>query len=179
MPHRLIPAWSASHSVALVLVAATAMIGGCAAQRPVVPLQTTPPRVSAQIEPAAVIRSGRYSLIEVQPQDAQRDLLRQVVDVTVPSGITASVADMMRYVLLRSGFTICEGAVVDSFEPLPLPAAHQHLGPIMLRDALDVLAGPAWHLEVDETRRQVCFSEANANPNAHLSTSPAEHTHEQ
>lgn len=179
MPHRLIPAWSASHSVALVLVAATAMIGGCAAQRPAAPLQTTPPRVSAQIEPTAVIRSGRYSLIEVQPRDAQRDLLRQVVDVTVPSGITASVADMMRYVLLRSGFTICEGAVVDSFEPLPLPAAHQHLGPIMLRDALDVLAGPAWHLEVDETRRQVCFSEVHADGNTQLSASPAEHTHDQ
>lgn len=179
MPHRLIPARSASHSVALAVVVASAMSSGCAAHRPAAPLQPTLPLVSAPLEPVVVIRSGRYSLSEVQPQDAQRDLLRQVVDIAIPSGMAASVADMMRYVLLRSGFTICEGAVVDSFEPLPLPAAHQHLGPIMLRDALDVLAGPAWHLEVDETRRQVCFSEAHADGNTQLSTSPAEHTHEQ
>ena len=45
---------------------------------------------------------------------------------------------------------------------LPLPAAHLRLGPLMLRDALLTLAGPAWELSVDDLTRQVCFSRHGA-----------------
>jgi type IV pili sensor histidine kinase/response regulator len=40
---------------------------------------------------------------------------------------------------------------------LPLPAAHLHLGPMTLRDALLTLAGPAWELHADDRARQICF----------------------
>ena len=33
-----------------------------------------------------------------------------------------------------------------------------HLGPLLLRDALLVLAGPAWALSVDDRTREVCFN---------------------
>nr|WP_244589997.1 hypothetical protein [Xenorhabdus budapestensis] len=38
----------------------------------------------------------------------------------------------------------------------PLPSVHTQLGPVRLRTALQVMAGPAWQLEVDEVQRVVC-----------------------
>lgn len=105
-----------------------------------------------------VIRYGRYKLVELTPETAQSDLMAQVVDVSMPlsQGMTeTTVGEAMRYVLLRSGYRLCEPST--AFDLLPLPVAHAHLGPIALRDALVVLAGSAWHLQIDEVSRQVCF----------------------
>ncbi|MNE69091.1 hypothetical protein D3C80_1647940 [compost metagenome] len=71
--------------------------------------------------------------------------------------LDASVGDAMRHVLLRSGYQLCEAAEAATLFALPLPAAHLSLGPLMLRDALLTLAGPAWALSVDDLNRQVCF----------------------
>jgi type IV pili sensor histidine kinase/response regulator len=65
---------------------------------------TTPTVPEAQIP---VTRQGRYALVEIRPEDAQRDLLRQVVDVRIPDPQTATVGDALRYVLLRSGYLLC------------------------------------------------------------------------
>jgi type IV pili sensor histidine kinase/response regulator len=46
---------------------------------------------------------------------------------------------------------------VTELYALPLPAAHRHLGPMTLRDALLTLAGPAWELHADDRARQICF----------------------
>ncbi|HHW2894027.1 TPA: integrating conjugative element protein pill, pfgi-1, partial [Pseudomonas aeruginosa] len=51
---------------------------------------------------------------------------------------------------------------------LPLPLAHQRLGPMTLRDALLTLAGPAWALHADDQTRQICFIRADdASATAH------------
>jgi len=60
--------------------------------------------------------------------------------------------------LKRSGWRLCEEtAAVKELDTLPLPAAHLHLGPMTVRDALLTLAGSAWELRTDERARQVCF----------------------
>ncbi|MBU0921440.1 MAG: PilL N-terminal domain-containing protein [Pseudomonadota bacterium] len=105
-----------------------------------------------------VARYGRYTLIELVPQPAQRDLLRQAVEITIPPTLDATVGDAMRHVLLRSGYRLCDGTEAAALYALPLPAAHLHLGPLLLRDALLVLAGPAWALSVDDRTREVCFN---------------------
>ncbi|MDU0574622.1 PilL N-terminal domain-containing protein [Pseudomonas aeruginosa] len=105
-----------------------------------------------------VARYGRYTLIELVPQPAQRDLLRQAVEITIPPTLNATVGDAMRHVLLRSGYRLCDGTEAAVLYALPLPAAHLHLGPLLLRDALLVLAGPAWALSVDDRTREVCFN---------------------
>jgi len=88
----------------------------------------------------------------------QRDLLLQVVEVALPQGVQATVSDGLRHVLKRSGWRLCEGtAAVMALDALPLPAAHLHLGPMTVRDALLTLVGSAWELRVDERARQVCF----------------------
>ena len=119
--------------------------------------ETLAPPVPSDWVPVA--RYGRYTLVELAPQAAQHNLQLQVVDVAVPATLHATVGDGLRYVLQRSGYSLCEGnAEVVALYELPLPAAHLHLGPIFLRDALLTLAGPAWELQVDNRARQVCFT---------------------
>jgi conjugative transfer region protein (TIGR03748 family) len=106
---------------------------------------------------ATAARYGRYTLIELVPEPAQRDLMQQVVEVTIPQQLDTHVGDAMRHVLRHSGYRLCETGEAASLYVLPLPAAHLRLGPLTLRDALLVLAGPAWELAVDDAARQVCF----------------------
>lgn len=108
-----------------------------------------------------VVRRGRYTLVELAPMAEQRDLMLQTVDVSMPEDARATVGDGLRHVLKRSGYRLCGTAhAVIALYALPLPAAHLHLGPISLRDALLTLAGPAWKLRVDDQARQVCFEPA-------------------
>lgn len=139
------------------------LLSGC---RTSPPIQTTPKMPVVPTTPsgpsptAAAVRYGRYTLVELAPDTAQQDLMQQVIDVTVPVTLTATVGDALRYVLLRSGYQLCEsGGPFASIEALPLPAAHLHLGPLKLHDALQVLAGSVWKLEVNEAARLVCFAQ--------------------
>jgi type IV pili sensor histidine kinase/response regulator len=104
-----------------------------------------------------VVRYGRYTLVELAPTEAQRNLLLQVVDVAVPDTLHATVGDALRHVLQRSGYRLCSGPETDALNALPLPVAHYQLGPMALRDALLTLAGPAWELHADDGARRVCF----------------------
>lgn len=104
-----------------------------------------------------VIRYGRYTLAELSPSAEQQDLMRQVVDVTMPATFNITVGDAMRYVLLRSGFKLCATPAIHILDTLPLPAADFHVGPLTLENALRLLAGPGWKLEVNDLAREVCF----------------------
>lgn len=129
----------------------------------------TPSSAPVQAVPSdttSVVRYGRYTLVEVEPTSAQEDLLAQIIDITLPAAFSATVGDALRYVLLRSGYTLCEGEGIEDLERLPLPAPHLHLGPLRLRQALHLLAGPGWRLEVDEATRRVCY----ARPETQTST---------
>lgn len=110
----------------------------------------------AVAEVVPVTRYGRYTLVELAPTAAQHDLLLQVVDVEVPGTLGATVGDALRHLVLRSGYRLCDEQSADLLA-LPLPAAHYRLGPVLLRDALLTLAGPAWDLQVDDGERKVCF----------------------
>ncbi|EPM9281827.1 TcpQ domain-containing protein, partial [Pseudomonas aeruginosa] len=78
---------------------------------------------------------------------------------TIPSSMNPSVKDAMQYVMSRSGYSLCpaEAGHVNILYTRPLPAAQYKLGPMTLRNTLQVLSGPAWQVKVDEVARQVCF----------------------
>lgn len=108
----------------------------------------------------AELRYGRYTLVSTEATPEQTDLLSQIIDVSVPSNLNPSVQDAMHYVLQRSGYSLCPAAgPVTTLFTRPLPAAHYLLGPIPLRSALQVLAGPAWQLTTDDVSRSVCFEQ--------------------
>ena len=83
----------------------------------------------------------------------------QIRDVSIPASMNPSVRDAMQYVVNRSGYTLCgpEQGHVNILYTRPLPAAQYKLGPMSLRNTLQVLAGPAWQVKVDEVMRSVCF----------------------
>ena len=183
-------------AVLSAVMAESILLSGCAtsAARPIsapaddapalraalpVPATITPePAASTDLTP--VVRYGRYTLVELVPEPAQRDLMRQVVEVVIPPSLDTNVGDALRHVLRRSGYRLCDTADATALYALPLPAAHLHLGPLMLRDALLTLAGPAWDVSVDDGARQVCFRRhatpipASANPSASAAALPSD-----
>lgn len=106
-----------------------------------------------------VTREGRYTLVSVKSADAQREPLNQLIDITMPVSLVSSVGDGFRYLLFQSGYSLC-GRYGANFAELlnrPLPAVQRRLGPVRLSEALQVVAGPAWRMTVDEVNREVCF----------------------
>ena len=87
------------------------LAGGCATTTAPVALDTIE-EVSAAPEPEApeyipVVRYARYTLVELAPMAAQRDLLLQTIDVSMPEDARATVGDGLRHVLKRSGYQLC------------------------------------------------------------------------
>ncbi|MGK3119336.1 PilL N-terminal domain-containing protein [Pseudomonas corrugata] len=161
------------------------LLSACTAQIPS-PLATHPAidsgshraqlsRGTAEGRRPGELRYGRYTLVSTEPTTEQRDFLAQIIDVSIPSSLNPSVQDALQYVLQRSGYALCPvTASVRVLFTRPLPATHYRLGPISLRSALQVLAGPAWRLMVDEVRRSVCFEQQKTEAGVALIT-PASH----
>ena len=180
------PSIRAVHRLALAagLLAGSLLAAGCATtaapSAPAVPA-ASPTAVAPEPDFVPVARYGRYTLVEMVPEPAQRDLLRQVIEISIPPTFDASVGDALRHVLLRTGYRLCDAPDAASLFTLPLPAAHLRLGPLPLREALLTLAGPAWKLSVDDAARAVCFTRvtsarapsANPIPAAAASSAPA------
>lgn len=116
-------------------------------------------RTAASGRDSDLVRTNRYTLTSTAPTIGQEDLMSQIVEVTIPGTLNPSVGDAIRHALSRSGYTLhaatAESGVLYS---RVLPAAHYKLGPMKLRDVLQVLAGPAWKVKVDEVTRQISFN---------------------
>ena len=110
-------------------------------------------------EKEPVVRYGRYTLVSTLPDSGQRDLMAQIIDISIPANMHPNVRDAMQYVVDRSGYSLCSADTghVNILYTRPLPAAQYKLGPMTLRNTLQVLAGPAWQVKVDEVNRQVCY----------------------
>ncbi|MAM55830.1 MAG: hypothetical protein CMN25_00640 [Salinicola sp.] len=106
-----------------------------------------------------VLRGGRYSLVSAKATLQQRELLEQVVDISIPASLNPSVEDGIRYTLQHTGFGLCraQGEPQQLLYSRPLPAAHFDLGPMPLREALQVLGGPAFEVQADPIARMVCY----------------------
>ncbi|EJN6013078.1 TcpQ domain-containing protein [Salmonella enterica] len=152
---------------ALFCLSLPLVIAGCAQQLPLSPARDSafaqsqrPPAFSDIYQRSPeVTRSGRYTLVNVKSADAQREPLNQLIDITMPGQLVNSVGDGFRYLLFQSGYSLCGGYGADFAELLnrPLPAIQRKIGPMRLSEALQVVAGPAWRMSVDEVNREVCF----------------------
>ena len=110
--------------------------------------------------PADQAQVGRYSVIAAVPTEAQADLLATTLTIRFPERIQ-TVGEAVRYLLHRSGYRLASAEAIGpdtvSLFALPLPAVHRSLGPMTLRDALETLAGPAFHLVQDPVHRLITF----------------------
>lgn len=149
----------------IIAALAPLLVGACTATTDIASLPATPIPMDAGSDSHRLLRQGRYTLVELRPDLAQRDLQRQIIDLRIPATPDSTVGDALRYVLLRSGYRLCDGdTALSTLLALPLPAAHRRLGPLELRQALQLLAGNAWRLVVDEQTRQACFVSVPAEP---------------
>jgi conjugative transfer region protein (TIGR03748 family) len=157
-------------SVAATL--AVTLLAGCHAPRPlqsrapgeplpsVVVTRNVQPLVadSGEVAPE-VVRYDRYLLVSTDPEATQRDPLSQIIDIRIPASLHPTIADALRYALRQSGYALCAvGPANGVLYRQPLPGVQYQLGPMRLRTALQVMAGPAWQVEVDDVQRVVCHS---------------------
>jgi type IV pili sensor histidine kinase/response regulator len=109
---------------------------------------------------ASDVQVARYSLLKATPTDAQVELLATTINVKFPERIL-TVGEAIRYLLLRSGYRLARDEVIESdtkaLFALPLPAVHKNLGPMVLRAALETLAGKTFNLIEDPVHRLVTF----------------------
>lgn len=84
-----------------------------------------------------------------------------------------TVREALDHVMLRTGYALCPPPApeVETLYTRPLPAAHYRIGPTSLRNALQLLAGSAYAVEVNEISRMVCFT---VKPGFMASMPPAE-----
>ncbi|MGX2956082.1 PFGI-1 class ICE element type IV pilus protein PilL2 [Ursidibacter arcticus] len=114
-----------------------------------------------------VIRDGRYTLVSISPEDGQKFLLEQVVSVNLLSknkrNFTKTVEQGLRGTLQHTGLDLCypSGINVDhnigTLFSRPLPKVHYQFGPMKLYEALQMLAGPAYEMTLNEVSRTICF----------------------
>ncbi|NLU16664.1 MAG: pilus assembly protein PilL [Serratia liquefaciens] len=156
----------------LVSSLAALMLTGCVTQQPLQQRDISPVTpsvtVNRNVQPVSpdaygqapeVVRYDRYLLVSTDPAAVQRDPLSQIIDIRIPASVKPTVADALRYALRQSGYSLCAtGPANGVLYRQALPAVQYQLGPMRLRTALQVLAGPAWQLEVDDVQRVVCHS---------------------
>ncbi|WP_110188116.1 hypothetical protein [Pokkaliibacter plantistimulans] len=165
--------WRTPLFAGLAVALACGVLAGCAQQQPkpapepvssVSPYLIAPdvyagdlPGVEAGASPATVTY-GRYTEVAVGPTVAQRDLMAQIIDIQIPTSMSPSVGDAVRYVLAKSGYSLAApSSVTDPLYTAQLPAPLYRIGPMTLRDALQILGGPAWQVQVDELHRLVQY----------------------
>jgi len=108
----------------------------------------------------SAVRVGRYSTVTPRPTPEQTDLLLAMMRVTMPAKVD-TVGKAVRYLLCRSGFELANvGAMQPEVAQMlgkKLPQVHRKLGPMTLEDALLVLVGPAFRLDVDQVHCVISY----------------------
>ena len=111
------------------------------------------------------LRVGRYQTTVPQPRPDQRDLLSDMVDIELSVDVK-TVGEAIAAVLENSGYRLSPNPSASCQEELfelPLPAVHRKLGPLTLRQALEVLSGPAYQPAMDPVKRLVSFERVPAD----------------
>lgn len=154
--------------IPMAIYLTASILAGCTQKLQQPDTQSHPTALNGNVQPARldvyatspeVVRYDRYLLIDTSPSAAQRAPLEQSIDIRIPASLSPTVADAMRYALRQSGYSLCSTTSANRvlYNQI-LPAVHYQLGPMRLSQALQILAGSAWQLEVDSVQRIVCHS---------------------
>jgi conjugative transfer region protein (TIGR03748 family) len=114
-----------------------------------------------------IIQTGRYSAISANPTPEQRQLLNVIIAVAIPNDFQ-TVGQAVHYLLKRSGYQLVgpeqlPQEAVQLFTR-PIPEIHRQLGPMTLRDALNVLTTPAFVLVEDPVQRLISYQKVAVLP---------------
>ncbi|CAM7493500.1 pilus assembly protein PilL [Klebsiella variicola] len=118
--------------------------------------------VAASPATPEVVRYDRYLLVSTSPQQPP---LEQLTTLFIPPGFHPTVGEALQYLLRDSGWSLClADARRAQLYGLPLPLSQYHTGPLRLKTALQLLAGPVWRMSADENRREICFASDSSLP---------------
>ncbi len=116
------------------------------------------------------LQVGRYQTVMLQPTDEQLDLLSSIVEIELPEQIN-TVGQAITHLLEGSGYRLLSPKLAEPYRvllfALPLPQAQRRLGPISLRQALELLGGPAFRLVIEPTYRLVSFELIKTTSDVH------------
>ena len=109
---------------------------------------------------AAEVTVARYSTVQLAPSLAQRDPLAAPGISVLPASVTR-IGEAVETLLGPSGYRLASPLAAEAERAelldLPLPEAHRMLGPLPLRTALAILAGPSFRLVEDPVHRLISF----------------------
>lgn len=137
--------------------------------------------IAHQQKTTEVLREGRYTLINFSPENGQKYLLDQSVSVNMLGKkkrvLTANVEQGLQRTLKDTGLSLCHNfgqnePTLSTLYSRPLPKVHYQFGPMALRDALQMLAGPAYEITINDVTRTVCFKLRSAVPETVASEKP-------
>ena len=116
--------------------------------------------VEASNSPISEVQVGRYQSVVLQADENQVDLLSSMVELELPEQIN-TVGQAVAYLLDGSGYRLLSAKLAEPYRVLlfglPLPKAQRQLGPLSLRQALELLSGPAFRLVIEPVYRLVTF----------------------
>ncbi len=116
------------------------------------------------------VQVGRYQSLRMRPDQTQVDLLSVVISRNFPTPIN-TIGAAVAALLDGSGYRLLSPKLAESFRShlfaMPLPDAERQLGPLTLRQALELLGGPAFELIIEPTYRLVTFELMKTTNNAH------------
>ena len=119
--------------------------------------------VSCTVE-AGELQLSRYQSVTLQPSYAQIDLMSNLVEIELPAEVK-TVGQAISYLLEGSGYRLLSAKLAEPYRvslfALPLPEVQRQLGPISLRDALELVSGPAFQLVIEPVYRLVTFALVN------------------
>ena len=107
-----------------------------------------------------MVPESRYVSLSTEPTAAQWDVMQSVITVAIPKS-AETVGDALQHILKSYGYQLDDGDD-DSLAFYVLltrrvPEPHRNLGPITLRDALDVLGGASFEVIINPVLRTVGY----------------------
>ena len=116
------------------------------------------------------VQVGRYQSVKLQPTDEQINLLSSIVEIELPEQVS-TVGQAITRLLDGSGYRLLSPKLAESYRShlfaMPLPDVQRQLGPLSLRQALELLGGPAFRLVIEPTYRLASFELIKTTSDAH------------
>jgi len=121
------------------------------------------------------LQVGRYQSVMLEPTDEQIDLLSHIVEIELPEQIN-TIGQAISHILDGSGYRLLSPKLAESYRShlfaMPLPEVQRQLGPLSLRQALQLLGGPAFCLVIEPTYRLMSFELIKTTSDVHACAYP-------
>jgi conjugative transfer region protein (TIGR03748 family) len=144
----------------------------------------TPPPISAQApapSDASLARNetvvARYTTVTTLPAEADANPMAVIAKVHFPREVVNTVAEAVRYVLVRTGYRLVPDDALDArvrtIFALRLPDNQRVLGPYRVDAMLSVLMGHPYRFVADSETRTARYVVPGGGTNAPAPTAPA------